>query len=114
MSQKASHAGNHTAAHSEAHHVIEFSTYIRIFVILLILTVVTVVASRFDFGEWNTIIAFAIATLKAFLVLAYFMHLKYDDMLNRAAILLAVFFLLVLFFFCKIDDLTRVIQHSVL
>ncbi len=109
-----SHNPAQAGQHSEAHHTIEFSTYINIFITLLVLTVITVAASRFDFGEWNTIIAFAIATVKAFLVLAYFMHLKYDNMLNRAAILCAVFFLVVLFFFCKIDDLTRVIQHSVL
>ena len=108
------HHGNHEDTHHDPHHVIEFSTYIRIFVALLVLTVITVAASRFDFGEWNTVIAFAIATVKAFLVLAYFMHLKYDNMLNRVAVVCAVFFLIVLYFFCLIDDLTRVIQHSVL
>lgn len=105
---------SHVDPHTDAHHVIEFSTYIKIFVTLLFLTFVTVGASRFDFGEWNTVIAFAIATVKAFLVLAYFMHLKYDNKLNRAAILCAVFFLIVLFFFVRMDDLTRVIQHSAL
>ena len=109
-----SHNPAQAGQQSEAHHTIEFSTYINIFITLLVLTVVTVAASRFDFGEWNTVIAFAIATVKAFLVLAYFMHLKYDNMLNRVSILCAVFFLVVLYFFCKIDDLTRVIQHSVL
>ena len=105
---------SHVDPHTDAHHMIEFSTYIKVFVTLLILTVITVAASRFDFGEWNTVIAFAIATVKAFLVLAYFMHLKYDNKLNRAAILCALFFLIVLFFFVRMDDLTRVIQHSAL
>ena len=101
-------------SHGDAHHVIEFSTYIKVFSALLVLTVITVGASRFDFGEGNTIIAFAIATVKAFLVLAYFMHLKYDNKLNRAAIACAVFFLIVLYFFVRMDDVTRVLQHSIL
>jgi cytochrome c oxidase subunit 4 len=106
-----------TGAHSDSedhHHVIEFGTYIRVFTILIGLTFLTVLASRFDFGEGNTIIAFAIATVKALLVLSYFMHLKYDTMLNRFAMVSAVFFLIVLYCFCRLDFVTRIIHNSVL
>ncbi len=103
-----------TAAHSDHHHVIEFGTYIRVFVTLIILTGITVAASRFDFGEGNTIIAFGIATIKALLVLSYFMHLKYDSMLNRFAMVSAFFFLIVLYCFCRLDIITRIVHKSVL
>lgn len=98
----------------DSHHIIPLKTYLQVFAALIFLTFITVTASRFDFGEWNTIIAFLIATIKAVLVLAIFMHLKYDNMMNRVIIASAAFFLLVLYFFVLIDDLTRVFQGSVL
>ncbi len=104
-------AGN---SHSEEHHIISLATYQKIFSILIGLTVVTVAASRIDFGALNTVIAFAIATVKASLVLGYFMHLKYDNKMNRVIIGSGVFFLILLWIFCVLDILTRIGQHSVL
>jgi len=92
------------------HHIIPFKVYIQILAILLVLTVVTVAVSRVDFGALNTVIAMGIASVKAALVLAYFMHLKYDDKLYVVAFGTAVFFLIVLYFFCYVDILTRVQQ----
>lgn len=97
-----------------AHHIIPLSVYIQVITILFVLTGVTVLAARFDFGSLNTIIAFAIATVKAVLVLAFFMHLKYDDMMNRVIILTGAFFLIVMYLFCVLDIGTRVSQSSTL
>lgn len=94
------------------HFVIPFATYIKVFVTLIGFTILTVIASRFNFGEWNTVIAFAIATAKALLVMAFFMHLKYDNMMNRVIIASAVFFLIVMYLFIWIDDITRIFQSS--
>lgn len=100
--------------HGQEHHIIPLKTYLQVFSILIVLTVVTVAAARVDFGAWNAVVAFAIATVKALLVLAYFMHLKYDNKLNRAMVASGVFFLIVLFFFCIADEVTRVVQQSTL
>lgn len=94
------------------HHIIPLTTYLKVFAALIGLTALTVIASRFNFGEWNTVIAFAIATVKAMLVLAIFMHLKYDNMMNRVIIASAAFFLLVLYMFVLVDDMTRIFQSS--
>ena len=102
-------------AHADdSHHIIPFQTYIKVFVALITLTIITVAVSRVDLGEWNTIVAFLIATIKAILVLSIFMHLKYDNMMNRVIIGTSAFFLLVMYFFCIVDEVTRVIQHSTL
>lgn len=101
--------------HSEAaHHIIPLGDYVKVFIALIILTVITVAAARFDFGVLNTVIAFFIASVKAVLVLAIFMHLKYDDMLNRVIIGSAAFFLIVMYFFCIVDEVTRIVQKSTL
>jgi cytochrome c oxidase subunit 4 len=96
------------------HHVIPLQDYVKVFVALIILTVITVAAAQFDFGTFNDIVAFGIATIKAVLVLAIFMHLKYDNMMNRVIIGSSVFFLIVLYFFCTIDEVTRIIEKSTL
>jgi cytochrome c oxidase subunit 4 len=99
---------------SGSHHIVPFATYIKVFSTLIFLTFITVLASRFDFGTLNSMIAFLIATVKAVLVASIFMHLKYDDKMNRIIIVSAFFGLLVLWFFCILDEMTRVVQHSVL
>lgn len=97
-----------------SHHIVPFEMYIKVFATLIFLTFITVAASRVDFGAFNAIVAFAIATVKAVLVASIFMHLKYDDKMNRIIIISAVFFLIVLWFFSILDEVTRIVQHSTL
>ena len=53
--------------------------YIGVFGALAVLTVLTVAASTVDFGgSTNVVIALVIATCKASLVAAIFMHLKWE------------------------------------
>jgi len=96
------------------HHVLPFSLYVKIFLSLLFLTVVTVWVAQFDFGSLNTFIAMAVATVKATLVGLYFMHLKYDEKTNSVCLLAGVFFLIVMFAFIAIDVYTRIPQGSTL
>ncbi|MEZ4599851.1 MAG: cytochrome C oxidase subunit IV family protein [Syntrophotaleaceae bacterium] len=64
-------------------HVIGFSGLIAVWIALLLLTAVTVTVSRLDFGPLNIWVALGIAALKAALVSAYFMHLKYESLLFK-------------------------------
>lgn len=96
------------------HHIIPLPVYFKVIGALLVLTVVTVAAARVDFGALNTVIALAIASVKAGLVLAFFMHLKYDDKLYLVAFGTGVFFLILLYFISWLDFVTRILQHSVL
>jgi cytochrome c oxidase subunit 4 len=100
-------------SHGEKH-IIPFDVYIKVFVALLILTALTVAASRVNFGPWNTVIAMVIASIKAGLVLAFFMHLKYDDRLYLVTFGTAVFFLIVMYFFSWLDIFTRIFQGNIL
>lgn len=97
------------ASHSDAHHIIPFKTYLTVLLILLGFTVITVAVAQFDFGAFNALIAMAIASIKACLVLLYFMHLKYDDKMFPAVFFTGVFFLIVFFSFSQLDILTRII-----
>lgn len=62
-------------AHEHAHPVTGPKTYGLVLLALLVLTVITVQASYFDFGPWNTVVALLIASAKGSLVALFFMHL---------------------------------------
>ena len=95
-------------------HTIGFKTYFFVLVALLIFTAITVGVAQIDFGAFNAFFAMLIATVKASLVLLYFMHLKYENKIYWVVFGSAVFFVGLLFLFSKLDILTRVLQNSVL
>jgi cytochrome c oxidase subunit 4 len=66
---------SHPVTHEEPHHAVPLSLYIKIYVILMVLLVLTVVVNELNFGVWNLPIALTIAAVKAILVIIYFMHL---------------------------------------
>lgn len=58
---------------------------------LLMLTIVTVLATKVDFGSsMNLAIAMLIAVIKATLVILFFMHLKYDKVFHSVIFMSAV------------------------
>jgi cytochrome c oxidase subunit 4 len=94
---------------SEHHenHVVSPLLYLMVFGSLMVLTVVTVAASRYDFGPWNTVVAMAIAVLKATLVVFFFMHLKWSSRLVRLMAAAAFIWLALLIAGAYSDYLTR-------
>jgi cytochrome c oxidase subunit IV len=63
----------------ELAHVTPVRLLLVIWGALMVLTVVTVGVTMIDFGsQTNLVIAMAIATIKAGLVVTYFMHLRWD------------------------------------
>src|SRR5215472_11814355 len=105
MSSEA-HAHGHGHADDGAVHVHIATTrfYWGIFGALVLLTIATVKVSYYDFGAANTIIAMLIATMKASLVAAFFMHLRHDKLFNTLAFL-AAFLFLAIFILLTYDDL---------
>ncbi len=99
------------AQHGE-HHAITLSTHLKVFAALIGFTVLTVVTAKgMNFGSFNWVVAFSIATAKAFLVMAYFMHLKYDEKIYKYIIASSFFFVFLLFIFC-VGDLASRITHT--
>ncbi len=60
-------------------HVTSPKVYIEIFLILMVLTAVTVWVAFQDLGPFNDIVALGIAVTKACLVILYFMHVRYSS-----------------------------------
>jgi cytochrome c oxidase subunit 4 len=77
-------------------HVVSPRLYLLVFASLMVLTFVTVAASRYDFGPGNTVVAMAIAILKASLVILFFMHVKYSSRLVQLTMVAAFLWLALL------------------
>lgn len=97
--------GSAPHAHAGEHHVLPLSMYFGVFTILLVMTVLTVAVSRMGLPPTlSFIVAMAVATFKASLVVGYFMHLKYDSKFH-ALILFATLFFIGLFFSLTLIDM---------
>lgn len=77
-------------------HVSPLKVYIGIFLALMVLTTVTVVVAYVDLGEMNKVVALGIASLKATLVVLYFMHVKYASRMTKLVVVSGFFFLAIL------------------
>jgi len=100
----------------EEHHGPTVKMYFAIFGALAVLTVVTVLAARFDFapmlgadmgGYVNNAVALGIAVTKASLVVIFFMHVKYENKLVGLAVVASVIWLAFLILITISDYLTR-------
>jgi len=82
-------------------------TFVAVWATLLVLTAVTVFVATLNLGPFNPIVALGIATVKALLVLLFFMELRYSTALTKVVVIAAVFFLMLLLGLTLSDYLTR-------
>jgi len=88
-------------------HIVPRKVYFTIFASLMVLTAATVSAAFMDLGPFNLAVALGIATVKATLVVLYFMHVRYNPKLIWLAITLAVSWLGVLVVITLSDYMSR-------
>ena len=88
-------------------HIVPVRVYVTIFTALLMLTLLTVGVAMIDLGRMNIVMALAIATFKALLVLLYFMHLRYSTRLPWLVVAGGFFWLAVLILLSMSDVLSR-------
>jgi cytochrome c oxidase subunit 4 len=94
--------------HNElAYHIVGPGVYVVILFALILGTALTVWASFVDLGLWNPVIALAIATTKAMLVVLYFMHVRYSSKLTMLTIGAGIFMFLVLISLTLADYISR-------
>ncbi len=78
--------------HGGPGHVVPIKVLLGIWLALLVLTLLTVEATRIDFGNGNLWIAMLIATVKASLVVLYFMHMRYERPMSAIVFVTALLF----------------------
>ena len=88
-------------------HIVPYRTFILVWIALLALTGITVAAAQVNLGALNVWVALGIATLKAALVISFFMHMKYETPLFKLALLSALAILAIFIGFTFFDVLYR-------
>jgi len=84
------------------------TTYVVIWLILLLGTALTVFAARIDLGPFNAAVALTIASVKALLVVLFFMHVKgASEKLLKLVVISTIFFLFILLALSMADYGTR-------
>src|SRR2546426_9654511 len=88
-------------------HVVPKKIYFAVFILLLVLTGVTIRVAFVDLGRGNTILALTIAVVKALFVILYFMHVRYSPQLTRLVVVGGFFWLFILIAITMSDYLSR-------
>ena len=96
-----------------AEHVVPPGVYAAIITTLAILTVITVKAAYVDLGRFNIVVALVIATIKATLVVLFFMHAKYVPRRTKLVIMAGIFWLALLLFMTLSDYVSRVDYRNI-
>ena len=96
---------NEGAEHTE--HILSYGKLTGVWITLLVLTAATVMVTRVDLGVWKVWAALAIASVKSGLVIAFFMHMKYEPRLFRVILFVALITLATFIGFNFFDVLYR-------
>jgi cytochrome c oxidase subunit IV len=88
-------------------HISPMKTYYGVFGALLVLTGLTYAVSYMSLGPASLPVAIFVAVLKASLVCAYFMHLKYDDRYHVFVFMSTLIFVGIFFTFTLFDLTSR-------
>jgi len=90
-----------------AEHIVGYKKLTAVWVALLLLTVATVLITRVELGAGKVWAALAIACLKSGLVIAFFMHMKYESRLFQIILAVALFTLAIFIGLTFFDVLYR-------
>jgi cytochrome c oxidase subunit 4 len=86
--------------------------YVAVWLALVVLATVTLFLSRAVTGGWGLVVALVIATAKALLVVAFFMHLASGRPIHRIVFTVAMAFLVLLVIGILADVGTRSIASA--
>jgi cytochrome c oxidase subunit 4 len=88
-------------------HIAPVKLYLGVFGALLVLLVLTVAANFIPLGKFNVVIALMIAISKTFLVMLFFMHVRYSGRLVWIYVGVGFFWLAILLALTMSDFMTR-------
>lgn len=98
-----------THTHTEGNHITSNKTYVIVWIVLMVLTAITVYVSYINFGTLNIVIALTVASIKATIVALYFMHLKFEDSITWVFALFPLSLLALLIAMTMTDMFTRTV-----
>lgn len=91
----------------QPHHIVSYATQVKVWLALLVLTAATIAVSRIELGALHVWAALLIASVKSALVVAFFMHMKYENRAFKYCLLAALLTLAIFIGFTFFDVLYR-------
>jgi len=88
-------------------HIVTKKQYALIFAILMLLTLITTAIGMIELGRLNVVVALVIATIKALLVVLFFMHIYWSSKLNKLVVVSGVVWLALLLWLTLTDIFSR-------
>ena len=88
-------------------HIVTKKQYALIFGILMVLTLATTAIGMIDLDRLNVVVALVIATIKALLVVLFFMHIYWSSKLNKLVVVSGVLWLALLLWLTLTDVFSR-------
>lgn len=80
---------------NEKQHVVPYKVYFYILAALIVFTFMSIGITQINLGVYSVLGALIFAILKSFLVLTYFMHLKFDNLFLKLSVM-SIFILLLI------------------
>jgi cytochrome c oxidase subunit 4 len=100
-------AKHHDEPTHHEEHIVSPTVYLLIATALLVLTATTTAISYLDLGDFNAVVALAIACTKMTLVVLFFMHVKYSSKLTKLTVTAGFFTFIVLITMTMTDYISR-------
>jgi cytochrome c oxidase subunit 4 len=91
----------------EKHHVVPYRVYVFVLLALIALTISSIEITRIELGAYTVAGALLFACIKTYLVLTYFMHLKYDKKYIVAMVVFVMAIFLIMIVVTFLDYLYR-------
>ena len=91
----------------EKHHIVPYYVYLLVLIALIALTFSSIWITSIELGELTVAAALIFACVKSYLVLTYFMHLKYDKRYIRIMVGFVFAIFLVVLIITFLDYLFR-------
>lgn len=92
---------------NEKNHIVPYRVYFYILAALITFTFMSIGIININLGAYSVLGAMIFAILKSFLVLTYFMHLKFDTLFLKLSVLAVFLLLLVVVFITFLDYFYR-------
>ena len=99
---------NKSMSDEKQHHIVPYKTYVIILLSLIALTFISIGITEIELGAYTVAGALLFACVKSYLVLTYFMHLKYDKPYIKAMVLFVFAIFVVVIVITFLDYLYRV------
>lgn len=100
---------SHEVTHS---HIPKIGTLVAVWAALIVLTFSTTAASYLELGEWNIVLAMAIALTKVSLVAWIFMGVRYSTSLTRLFCIAGLVWLVIMMIVTSSDYVSRGWQYQ--